>query len=120
MLTAVYLLKRFVYRILSFFRHWYADGFLAITRGALNSLELFDRFFALKVSVKNWFQPMYGDYSFISRVMGASFRTGRIFSALIFYLVFCLLALALFLAWAAIPLWAIYQIATNNLWPTKI
>ena len=112
-LSLVYLLTHFGRRVLDFFRHWYIDGFFRAVHWTLNGLERLDRSFALRITAKNWLQPLYQDYSIIGYLWGFVFRTGRILAALLVYAFFLALSAALFLLWASIPLFVVYQIIIN-------
>ncbi len=108
--SVIYLLRRLGIRILDFFRHWYIDGFLKASDWSLQVLERLDRIFAIRITLKNWLQPLYQDYSPIGYLWGFIFRSLRIFAGLILYLLFFILSVALFLLWALIPIYAIYKI----------
>lgn len=111
--SLVYLLTHLGRRVLDFFRHWYWHGFLRAIHWSYNFLERLDRIFALRITIKNWFQPLYQDYSVIGYLWGFVFRTVRILAALLVYGVFLAASLGLFLLWAAIPLFVIYNILSN-------
>src|SRR3989344_960978 len=112
-ISLVYLLTHLGKRVLDFSRHWYVDGFLKASDLSLNFLERLDRFFALRISVKNWLQPLYQDYSVIGYLWGFIFRTARIISALMIYGLFVFLSGMLFLLWMAVPPYVIYNIFIN-------
>lgn len=111
--SAAYLLRRLLARILDFFRHWYVDGFLKASDWSLRALERLDRIFAIRITLKNWLQPLYQDYSLIGYLWGFIFRSMRIFAGLSVYLSFLLLSVCIFLLWALLPIYAIYQIFAN-------
>ena len=111
--SLVYLLTHLGRRILDFFRHWYYHGFLRAIHWSYNILERLDKIFALRITAKNWFQPLYQDYSFIGYLWGFVFRTVRIFLALIVYGIFALAAFGIFILWFLIPIYVIYQIFIN-------
>ena len=108
--SLVYLLTHLGGRVLDFFRHWYFYGFLKATHLSYNALERLDQIFALRITVKNWFQPLYQDYSVIGYLWGFIFRTVRILAALLVYGIFMAASLGLFLLWALIPIYAMYKI----------
>ncbi len=112
-LSILYILKHFIGRIGDFFRHWYFDGFLRSVDWFLAILERLDKRFAVRITAKNWFQPLYQDYTVIGYIWGFIFRTIRIFAGLAVYLVFILLAILLFAIWAVFPIFVIYNILTN-------
>ena len=107
--SLVYLVNRFFYRVYEFLRHWYRDGFLWFTRHTVNLLEGLDRFFALRVTFRDWFKPLYQDYSAIGYILGFIFRTGRLFFGGLFYLIIAAVSLLLYLIWAAIPIYILYK-----------
>ncbi len=112
-ISLVYIMNHFIRRIGDFFRHWYIDGFLKATDLILNGLERLDRRFALRITAKNWFQPLYQDYSAIGYLWGFIFRTIRIAVSLFVYGVFLSIAAILFLIWLLIPFFVIYEIFKN-------
>ena len=109
----VFLVRHLFMRIAGFFRHWYWDGLLKAVHWFLNLMERLDRIFALRITAKNWFQPLYQDFSIIGYVWGFIFRTIRIIIGLIFYLILFFIALFLFLLWATIPIFVIYKILNS-------
>ncbi len=106
----IYLVNRFFYRIGEFFRHWYKDGFFFFFRGLINFLEQLDRYFALRVTFRYLFQPLYQNYTFIGYVLGFIFRSIRVSIAGLVYLLVILIWLVFYLFWAFIPLGIIYKI----------
>jgi hypothetical protein len=112
-LNIAYIFNRFFFRIYYFLYHWYVRGFRKFSNWTLDYLEKLDYTFALKINLKNIFQPLYQDYSFVGHIIGFVLRSIRIISAVIIYTLISVICLALFLAWAAIPPFAVYQIITN-------
>src|SRR3989344_4898133 len=112
-LSLVYLFAHLGRRVLDFFRHWYFYGFLRATHWAYNFLERLDRIFALRITAKNWLQPLYQDYSVIGYLWGFIFRSLRIFVGLSVYFIFFILFLTLLLFWDLIPIYTLYQIFVN-------
>ena len=100
----VYLIQRFFYRIYDFFHHWYVDGSRAFGRKYIQLLSDIDVTFAVKITLRHFFEPLYRDYSIIGRILGIPFRTGRILIGGGIYLVISIIFLVIYLAWLAIPL----------------
>lgn len=98
-----YLFARFFYRVFEFFRHWYVDGSRAIVHRFISSLERLDRELAVRVTLTHFFEPLYGDYTFVGRIWGLVFRPVRILLGLALYALVALAFLAAFLVWLAIP-----------------
>jgi hypothetical protein len=105
----VYLANRFLYRIKEFFRHWYLNSFYIISHQTVNFLERLDRFLALRVTLRHWLKPLYQDYTFIGYFMGFFFRTFRILTAGVIYLIIIAAALALYIVWVGIPIYIVYR-----------
>ncbi len=109
--SVTYLLVRFVYRIYAFFHHWYIDGSAAFGRRLMASLAAADRLFALRVTIRHFFEPLYKDYTIVGRILGVIFRTGRLAIGAIadFAIAGCfILAYAL---WLAVPFLTLYYAA---------
>ena len=108
-----YLIHRFFYRIADFFRHWYMDGSRVIAHRFISTLEEIDQTFAVRITLRYFFQPLYKDYSVIGRILGVVFRTGRILIGGAIYLVITLLFLAFYLIWVAVPAGIIFFVVKN-------
>ncbi len=104
----VYIVVRLFYRIADFFHHWYVDGTRAFLRRAMVILHGMNRTFAVFVTFKHFFEPLYKDYSIPGRVWGVIFRTGRVFLGIIFTLCFFTLFLVVYLIWILLPPLTIY------------
>ncbi len=111
--SLLYIVTHLGRRIADFFRHWYVDGFFRSVDWTLSILERLDKKFAIRITAKNWFQPLFQDYTIIGYIWGFIFRTIRIFFGLGVYLAFVLFASALFAGWAILPLFIMYQIFIN-------
>ena len=111
--SLVYILTHLGKRALDFFRHWYVNGFLRTIHWTYNILEKFDRYFALRITMKNWFQPLYQDHTFLGYFFGFVFRTARILTGLLVYGLTIILAASIYLLWAMAPIYVIYKIFIN-------
>lgn len=65
----------------------------------LNKLSELDYFFAWKITIRNLFEPLYHDYSFIGRVLGFVFRSVRLAAASVVYAAVFAFALGIYLLW---------------------
>lgn len=102
-LAPVYLIQRFFVRILDFFHHWYVHGSRRFAHAFISSLEQCDELFAAKITLIHFFEPLYGDYSPIGRVLGITFRFWRIVFGGIVYVAITLVFAAAYLIWIFIP-----------------
>lgn len=105
-----YLIERFFYRLFEFIRHWYFKSFLKYSDFVINILERLDRIFALRVTLKNFFQPLYQDYSLLGYILGFIFRTSRILISILVYGLILIVALVLYIVWFLIPPFLIYKV----------
>lgn len=109
-----YIVGRFFYRIYGFFHHWYIDGsrrFLAYGFDAFSDL---DQIFAVRMTVRYFFHPLYKDYSIVGRILGIVFRSGRLVVAFALYGMLGALFLAAYLLWCLVPLLILFYIFENR------
>ena len=109
----VYIVNRFFHRLLEFFHHWYIDGSRNLGHRFLNFFEQLDQTFALKVTLKYFFHPLYGDYSIVGRILGFVFRSGRIALALVVYGILIPIFGAVYLLWLALPILIFFNAFIN-------
>jgi len=109
----VYLIQRFFYRLLDFFHHWYVDGARAIGNKFILTLEAADQSFAVKITLRHFFEPLYKDYSIIGRILGVIFRTGRVLLGGIIYLFITIVFALVFAVWFAIPAAILWYVVTG-------
>ncbi|MEK7555093.1 MAG: hypothetical protein AAB518_03880 [Patescibacteria group bacterium] len=100
----LYLAERFFFRIVSFLRHWYVDGLRTIARETMNVLEPLDRTFALRITAKNLFQPLYQDHTVVGHVLGFVFRSLRLSAGSLVYSAILVVAITVAVVWAGIPI----------------
>jgi hypothetical protein len=109
----LYLLNRLFFRISDFFHHWYLDGSRAILHRCVSIYENLDQTFALRITLRYFWKPLYGDYSIVGHIFGFFFRLGRILIGSVIYLALAVVMLAVYLAWLALP-FAILFMAYNR------
>ncbi|MBI2033479.1 MAG: hypothetical protein HYT13_00025 [Candidatus Liptonbacteria bacterium] len=98
-----YLIQRFFYRIFDFFHHWYHDAVRVFNHWVIIFYERLDQTFALRITLKYFFHPLYKDYTIVGRILGVIFRSGRIFLSLIVYSFFGLIFIGFYLLWIVLP-----------------
>ncbi len=62
-----------------------------------------DQSFAVAITLRHFFEPLYKDYSVIGRILGIVFRSVRVAIGGVCYLVIALVFAAVYLIWIAIP-----------------
>jgi hypothetical protein len=110
----IYLIQRFFYRIADFFHHWYVDGSRAIGNQFMVTLQATDQTFAIKITLRHFFEPLYKDYSIIGRILGIIFRIGRIIIGGVVYLVIAVAFAIVYVAWLAIPVAILWVAVTGK------
>ena len=109
----IYLGYRLGYRIVTFLKHWYVHSARLYWLAFFNWLERIDYSFAWRITLKNLFKPLYGDYSTIGRILGFIFRSIRVVIASVIYAVLFAGALFIYLLWLLIPVAVVYKIVTG-------
>ena len=112
-MTTYYIFSSLVDRIVDFFNHWYVGGFRIWSHIAISFLESLDRKLAFKTTLRHIFHPMYQDRSFIGYILGFIFRTIRLFLGTIIYGTAIAVFAGLYLIWAAIPFYAVFEIISG-------
>jgi len=101
-MVIIYLLEKTFVNIKDFFWRWYIKSALTYFSGVIEILRMLDRKFAWKVNLKNIFQPLYKDYSFLGYILGIFLRTGRILTALFTYGILLIASIFIFGIWCLI------------------
>ena len=109
-----YLFNRLLYRLLDFLRHWYFDSIKVYSHLIISLLEKFDRRLAFKITFRNLFHPLYQDRSFIGYVLGFCFRASRLVVGGFIYAIMIVIAIAIYLAWLATPIYIIFKVFYLN------
>ena len=105
-----YLVNQLIYRIIEFFKHWYIHSFYILGNFVISLLVKLDRVFAVKISIRYLFHPLYQDYTLIGYILGFIFRLIRIFAGSLVYFLILIIAGAGYLVWLLIPIFLIYKI----------
>ncbi len=69
----------------------------------MNQLEELDYTLAWRITLKNFLKPLYGDYSVLGYILGFGFRSIRLLTASLIYLVIFVVAFGIYAIWLAIP-----------------
>ena len=109
----VYIVNRFFYRVFDFFHHWYFHASRAIAHAFISFLERLDQTFAIKITLRHFFEPLYKDYSVLGRMLGVVFRSGRVLAGGVVYLFFGIIFLVFYMIWLLIPPLIIIYAAIN-------
>lgn len=105
-----YLLNSFLYRFTEFFRRWYFGSFKICVHFLVSVLEKLDRRFAIKITWRHFFEPLYQDRTVVGYVLGFVFRSGRLIIGAAIYAVIILIGAFFYLLWLLIPPYVILKI----------
>ena len=97
-----YIVKTIFRKVGLFFKHWYVDGFWFVYRYYTYIIKMLDREWALFVTIKYLFKPLYQDYSFAGYFIGVGFRIARSFIAFLIYLFVTLIFIFIYLVWCGV------------------
>jgi len=100
----LYLILGFFGLFLNFLRHWYLDSFYFVWQAYIGALRRWDRIFAVSITIRYWFKPLYQDYTFLGRILGFILRTIRIIIGGFGCLVLSIIFLALYTLWLMVPI----------------
>jgi len=104
----IYSILWLVHDIAEALRHWYVASFQAIGHRTIGILERLDRRLALKITLRYFFKPLYGDRSLPGRFFALIFRVLRILIAVAAYVSIIALAIGSYLFFALLPVFIIY------------
>lgn len=100
----IYIIYRLFYVIGLFLRHWYVDSFYVSAKYARSLFLRMDRVIAVRVTLLNFFQPLYQDFTMLGYIYGFIFRSLRLLVGATIYMFLGSLAIILFGMWLLIPI----------------
>lgn len=106
----VYLIKNLLLSIVLFFKHWYWDGFHFIYGKALGIIRGLEKRLAIRINIHFIFKPLYQEYNIYGYFLGFLFRTFRIITGGLAYILIMAFFAAVYLLWAALPVFVAYKI----------
>lgn len=105
-----YFVRNLAFLVIFFFKHWYLDGFFAVTRFVAGTLSALEKNMALKVNLYFFFEPLYQERNIYGYVIGFLYRSLKLLFGGVLYAVIVLGGVVAYLLWAAIPAYIIYRI----------
>jgi hypothetical protein len=106
----VYLGERFLFRIADFLRHWYRGSARVYFNFILDRFHSLDRVLAFRITLRHLFEPLYGDYTLIGRLVGLPLRLLRLAVAGLVYVVLGGAAILVYLAWLVLPVYLVARV----------
>lgn len=98
-----YLVQLALSRIAGFFVHWYVDGTRVIRAQYRSLSHTLEETVASREMLHLLFRPLYGDYSFVGRIIGPIFRSLRLLGGVVGHLVLGFAFLIAWLLWVLLP-----------------
>jgi hypothetical protein len=109
----VYLAKLLLFRIVSFFVHWYRDGVLFAYGKLLGAWRRIDRVSGLRVNALFLFRPLYQERNLTGYVLGFFVHLFRVVAGGVAALVAAAVITALLVFWLLIPVYLVMRIIQN-------
>lgn len=104
---------KFIKEIINFFSFWYLTSSKNFWQKEVSFIKGIENDIGLLINLRLMFQPIFGDYSYMGRVIGPIFRTGRILFGFIFILLSLVFMVIMYLIWIILPLLTFLMIFLN-------
>jgi hypothetical protein len=105
-----YFVQSLVFLVVSFFKHWYVDGFFYVVRAIAAMLRALEKKWALKNNAYFMFEPLYQEKNIYGYIFGFVYRSLKVFFGGMVYVVIVTCGLSLYIVWALIPLYSMYRL----------
>ena len=93
----------FIKGIINFFSFWYITSSKVFWSKEIIFIKGIERDMGVLINLKLMFQPIFGDYSYLGRVIGPIFRLGRVFAGFFIVAVSVIAAMIIYLIWIILP-----------------
>ena len=109
----VNLLVRIIKGTIKFFHFWYVQSSKDFWNKEASFLKQIERDLGVIINLKLIFQPIFGDYSYMGRVIGPIFRLGRVFIGFIIMVASIFVVILIYLIWIILPPLAFLMVFLN-------
>lgn len=106
------IVKQIIHSGTCFIKRWYVERTLWFWSRISDTIHLMDRHFAVFINIKLFFTPLYGDYSFMGKLLGPLFRVWRVSAGLALYSFLCIAAAAFWTGYCLFIPYLIIKIIT--------
>jgi hypothetical protein len=93
----------FIRGIFNFFYFWYFSSSKSFWRKEISFMKGIERDIGVFINLKLLFQPIFGDYSYMGRVIGPIFRLGRVLLGFIIMAISIIVILIIYTIWIILP-----------------
>jgi len=104
---------RFVKGIKHFFYFWYIKSSEGFWKEEILFIKQIERDIGIIINIKLIFKPIYGDYSYMGRVVGPIFRFGRVIVGIAIITVSAVFITCAYLIWIILPPLTFLMILSN-------
>jgi len=102
--------------IINFFYIWYVKGSESFWNKEISFIKGVESDIGVLINLRLLFQPIFGDDSYMGRVIGPIFRMGRVFVGSVIVLVSIITAIIIYLIWIITPPITFLMVASNLLY----
>ena len=95
---------------------WYTKGFILAAKTLFNQIKEQERRIGLRSWLANLFKPMYGQYDWQGRLISFFMRLVVMIFRVFMLFLWAILIFILLIAWACLPIFAIFQISKFFIW----
>ena len=89
--------------ITNFFSFWYIQSSKAFWNKEILFIKGIERDMGVLINLKLMFQPIFGDYSYMGRIIGPIFRMSRVLIGFIIMAASIVSVVAIYLIWIILP-----------------
>jgi hypothetical protein len=93
----------FIRGIFNFFYFWYFSSSKSFWQREIGFIRGIERDIGVLINLKLLFQPIFGDYSYMGRVIGPIFRFGRVLVGFIIMMISIIVILGIYSIWIILP-----------------
>lgn len=99
--------------IYDFLYFWYIRSSKDFLRGEMNAIKGVERDIGILINLKLIFQPIYGDYSILGKLIGPILRLGRVFFGFALVVFLSMIIVVLYVLWLLLPFVTAVMILKN-------
>ena len=99
--------------IINFFSFWYLTSSKSFWHKEIDFIKGIERDIGVFINMKLIFQPIFGDYSYMGRVIGPVFRMSRVFIGLVIVFASIAVVIVVYLVWIVLPPLAFSMVFLN-------
>lgn len=104
---------KFMKGINQFFWFWYVQSSKDFWNREINFMKGIERDIGVMINLKLIFQPIFGDYSYMGRIIGPIFRLGRVSVGAAIICVSIFVVILIYLIWIILPPLAFLMVMLN-------